>query len=50
MAGYLRNTTDCDHCENEHNKPNKDAPSATVRHTMNAANEYINNLLIIFIL
>ena len=23
MAGYLCNTTDCDHCENEHTKPNK---------------------------
>ena len=23
MAGYLCNTTDCDHCENEYIKPNK---------------------------
>ena len=23
MAGYLCNATDCDHCENEHTKPNK---------------------------
>ncbi len=31
MAGYLCNTTDCDHCENEHNKPNKDALNVSVR-------------------
>ena len=33
MAGYLCNTTDCDHSENEHTKPNKDARSVIVRHT-----------------
>ena len=32
MAGYLCNTTDCDHCENEHTKPNK-ARSVIVEHT-----------------
>jgi hypothetical protein len=31
MVGYLCNTTDCDHCENEHNKPNKDALNVSVR-------------------
>ena len=31
MAGYLCNTTDCDHCENEHNEPNKDVLNVSVR-------------------
>ena len=46
MAGYLNNTTDCDHCENEHTKPNKGCMIA--RHThkeyfgMSDADEYVH--------